>query len=101
MPTVCEKPLANSVADCERIVDAAERTGTPLFVAMVVRFFAQFAKAKQVLDSGAIGAPGVIRTVRSGSYPDASAAWRKGLAITSYYADFAKSGGRAAGPLHP
>ena len=93
LPTVCEKPLANSVADCERIVEAAERTGTPLFVAMVVRFFPQFAKAKQVLDSGAIGAPGVIRTVRSGSYPDASAAWRKGLAITSYYADFAKSGG--------
>ena len=49
LPTVCEKPLANSVADCERIVDAAERTGTPLFVAMVVRFFPQFAKAKEVL----------------------------------------------------
>ena len=93
LPTVCEKPLANSVADCEQIVDAAERTGTPLFVAKVVRFFPQFAKAKQVLDSGAIGAPGVIRTIRSGSYPDAGSAWRKGLAITSYYADFAKSGG--------
>ncbi len=93
LPTVCEKPLANSVADCEKIVDAAERTGTPLFVAMVVRFFPQFAKAKEVLDSGAIGAPGVIRTVRSGSYPDAGSAWRKGLAITSYYADFAQSGG--------
>jgi len=93
LPTVCEKPLANSVDDCERMVDAAERTGTPLFVAMVVRFFPQFAKAKEVLDSGAIGAPGVIRTVRSGSYPDAGSAWRKGLAITSYYADFAQSGG--------
>lgn len=93
MPTVCEKPLSNSVADCERIVEAAERTGTPLFVAMVVRFFPQFAKAKEVLDSGAIGGPGVIRTVRSGSYPDSSVGWRKGLAITSYYADFAQSGG--------
>ena len=93
IPTVCEKPLANSVADCEEIVDAAERTGTPLFVAMVVRFFPQFAKAKEVLDSGAIGAPGVIRTVRSGSYPDAGSGWRKGLAITSYYADFSQSGG--------
>ena len=93
LPTVCEKPLASSVADCERIVDAAERTGTPLFVAMVVRFFPQFAKAKQVLDSGAIGAPGVIRTVRSGSFPDSGSGWRKGLAITSYYADFAQSGG--------
>ena len=35
----------------------------------------------------------MIRTVRSGSYPDAGSAWRKGLAITSYYADFAQSGG--------
>ena len=93
LPTVCEKPLANSVAECERIVAAAERTGTPLFVAMVVRFFPMFAKAKEILDSGAVGAPGVIRTVRSGSFPDAGAAWRKGLAITGYYADFAQSGG--------
>ncbi len=93
LPTVCEKPLANSVADCEKIVEAAERTGTPLFVAMVVRFFPQFAKAREVLESGAIGSPGVIRTVRSGSYPDSSVGWRKGLAITSYYADFAQSGG--------
>ncbi len=93
LPTVCEKPLANSVAACERIVDASERTGTPLFVAMVVRFFPQFAKAKEVLDSGAIGSPGVIRTVRSGSFPDSGSGWRKGLAITSYYADFAQSGG--------
>jgi UDP-N-acetylglucosamine 3-dehydrogenase len=93
VPTVCEKPLASSVADCERIVDAAERSGTPLFVAMVVRFFPQFAKAKQVLDSGAIGAPGVIRTVRSGSYPQPSSGWRKGVADTGYYADFSQSGG--------
>ncbi len=92
-PTVCEKPLANSVADCARIVDAAERSGTPLFVAMVVRFFPQFAKAKHVLDSGAIGAPGVIRTVRSGSYPHPGAGWRSGVANTGYYADFSQSGG--------
>lgn len=93
VPTVCEKPLANRVADCAQIVDTAERTGTPLFVAMVVRFFPQFAKAKEVLDSGAIGVPGVIRTVRSGSYPSASAGWRSGVANTEYYSDFSQSGG--------
>ena len=101
LPTVCEKPLANSIADCERIVDAAERTGTPLFVAMVVRFFPQFAKAKQVLDSGAIGAPGVIRTVRSGSYPG----FRNRLAQRSGHNQLLRrlcpKRRRTAGSLHP
>lgn len=93
VPTVCEKPLANSLADCARIVETAERTGTPLFVAQVVRFFPQFAKAKAVLDSGAIGTAGVIRTVRAGSYPHPGSGWRSGAANTSYYADFSQSGG--------
>lgn len=85
---VCEKPLARHLADAQAVVDAVEAAGVRLFVAQVVRFFPQFAKAKSVIDSGAIGKPGVIRTIRAGSFP------RVGGNFTSnFYADFNKSGG--------
>lgn len=93
VPAVCEKPLARHLMDCYEMVEAVERTGTPLFVAQVVRFFPQFAKAKETLDSGALGSPGVIRTVRGGSMPRIGAGWSSGVANTSYYGDFAQSGG--------
>jgi predicted dehydrogenase len=82
-PMVCEKPLARHLADCEAIVAACERTQTPLFVAQVVRFFPEFAKAKEILDSGAIGKPAVIRTIRAGSY----------IRWSPYFSSFALSGG--------
>lgn len=66
---VCEKPLARHLRDCQAIVDACESNQIPCFIAQVVRFFPQFAKAKAVIESGAIGKPGVIRTIRAGSYP--------------------------------
>ncbi len=88
VPTICEKPMARRLEDAEAMVEAAERTGTPLFVAHVVRFFPQFARAKAVLDSGQLGKPGVIRTVRGGSFPRPG-----GIFGSDYYRDFARSGG--------
>lgn len=85
MAVICEKPLARSVAECEEMIAACERAEAPLFVAQVVRFFPQFEKAKAVLDSGQLGKPGVIRTVRAGSMP--------GWGERSWFHDFALSGG--------
>ncbi len=82
---ICEKPLARTVADCEEMVAACEAAGVPLFVAQVVRFFPQFEKAKEVLDSGQLGKPSVIRTVRAGSMP----AWGE----RSWFYNFEESGG--------
>ena len=82
----CEKPLARHLSDCEEIINTVESTGLPLFVAHVVRFFPEFVAAKSVIDSGSIGTPAVIRTVRNGSFP------RLG-GTNSAYGDFAKSGG--------
>jgi len=66
---VCEKPLARHLRDCYAMLDAVEAAGVPFFIAQVVRFFPQFAQAKAVLDSGALGKPGVIRTIRAGQFP--------------------------------
>ena len=83
-PTICEKPLARHLADCEEIVAAVEASGVPVFVAHVVRFFPEFKAAKGAIDNGAIGKPGVIRTIRAGAFP---------RTLGSFYGDFAKSGG--------
>ncbi|MEZ4864764.1 MAG: Gfo/Idh/MocA family oxidoreductase [Caldilineaceae bacterium] len=83
-PMVCEKPLARHLADCEEMVAACTAAGVPLFVAQVVRFFPEFANAKAVIESGAIGKPGVIRTIRAGAFP---------RTLGSFYGNFDKSGG--------
>lgn len=86
--TVCEKPIARHLRDAEEMVAACEATNTPLYIAQVVRFFPAYARAKQTVESGIIGTPGVIRTTRAGSYP------RRGDAISNaFYRDVARSGG--------
>jgi len=79
-----EKPMARTLADCQRMIAAAELADIPLFVAQVVRFFPEFALAKRQVDAGAVGKPAAIRTRRGGHMPRAWDDW---------YGDFARSGG--------
>jgi predicted dehydrogenase len=57
----CEKPLAGSVEDARAMVDAARRAGKHLKVGSNLRFFPNVQKAKELLDTGAIGAPLFLR----------------------------------------
>lgn len=82
---VCEKPLARHLRDAEAMVDACVAAGVPLFVAQVVRFFPQYAKAKALQDAGELGRPGVLRTVRAGSFPRPNP--------DSWYSSFTQGGG--------
>ena len=51
LPTVCEKPLANSVADCERIVEALRSArALPCSLQWSCASFPSSAKAKEVLE---------------------------------------------------
>ena len=86
VPIICEKPLARHLADCQEMIDACARANVPLYVAHVVRFFPQYAKAKELLEAGQLGRPGVIRTVRTGSFPGFNPK-------NTYYGDFTQSGG--------
>ncbi len=81
----CEKPIALSVEDAEAMVQACEQAGVKLGIGQVVRFFPDYAKAKDLLASGRIGEPKVVRTVRGGAFP----IWSE----DNWYADFFKSGG--------
>ena len=80
---LCEKPIARHLADARAMIAACEAAGVRLFVAHVVRFFPEFARAKAVLDSGALGRLGVVRSVRGGAPPGHS----------GWFADIAQSGG--------
>jgi predicted dehydrogenase len=79
-----EKPMARTLADCDRMIAACEKAGVPLFVAHVVRFFPEFALAKREVEAGNVGRPASVRTRRGGPMPRAWDDW---------YADFDRSGG--------
>jgi len=85
---VCEKPLARHLRDAQDMVAACQAAGVRLFVAQVVRFFREFSQAKAILDSGALGRPGVIRMVRGGSPPSVPSSGAR-----SWFADLEQSGG--------
>ncbi len=50
-----EKPMASTVADCDRIIAAAKRSTGSLMVGHVCRFNPRYAAAKQEIDAGRIG----------------------------------------------
>ncbi|MFF3377442.1 Gfo/Idh/MocA family oxidoreductase [Streptomyces sp. NPDC002680] len=60
-PVFCEKPLATTVEDCLRIVEAETALGHRLVqVGFMRRYDAGYRKLKQVIDSGRIGEPLIV-----------------------------------------
>ena len=54
-PVYLEKPMAITVAGCDRLLVAARRLGVLLFVGHNMRYMNIFRKMKQLIDAGAIG----------------------------------------------
>jgi UDP-N-acetylglucosamine 3-dehydrogenase len=65
-----EKPMASTVADCERIMAAAKRSKGILLVGHICRFNPRYRMAKQAIDAGRIG-----RIVAMSSRRNIPAAW--------------------------
>lgn len=61
---VCEKPMARNLQQAREMVAACEKAGVQLLIAHVVRFFPQYARAKEVVDRGDIGRVAVVRLTR-------------------------------------
>ena len=82
---VVEKPLARTAAQAAELVATCEQLEVPLLVAHVLRFFPEYARAKEVVDRGDIGRPGVLRLTRNRSLPEKSG--------DNWFLDDEKSGG--------
>src|SRR5204863_8109855 len=52
-----EKPMADTVEECDRMIAAAEKAGVQLFVAHTQRYFAATMKAQELLHGGSLGRP--------------------------------------------
>ena len=52
---VMEKPMAMTVAECDRMNEAADRNGVHLFYAEELYFTPKYCKAKEMADQGAFG----------------------------------------------
>ncbi|MEO7449066.1 MAG: Gfo/Idh/MocA family oxidoreductase [Humibacillus sp.] len=79
---ICEKPLSQRWDEAVSMIAACEAAGVQLHPGQVVRFFPAYAAAKEVVASGRIGAPAVLRLTRRGARPE-----------REWFADPAQSGG--------
>ena len=59
---LCEKPMATTLADCERMVEAARKSGKVLMIGQNQRLAGAHRKARELILSGAIGKPLTFRT---------------------------------------
>jgi predicted dehydrogenase len=84
---LCEKPMALTVAECDRMIAAARRSGKVLQIGHCVRFWPEYAKAKEIVDSGEYGKVVAAMFQRLGAPP--------GWSVDNWFVDEKRSGGVA------
>ena len=84
---LCEKPMALTLEDGTRMMEAAERSGKTLQIGHCVRFWPEYAKAKEIVDDGKYG-----RVIAATFQRLAATAARK---AHTWFADDTLSGGMA------
>lgn len=67
---LCEKPMALTVEDAQAMADAAEQAGKFLMVAQVLRFWPEYAWAKEMIDGGELGKLLSMSCVRRSTRPE-------------------------------
>ncbi len=60
-PILLQKPMALTLADCDRIIEAVDKAGIWFSMAYQMRCDPQNQKMKQLIDQGAIGRVGILR----------------------------------------
>ncbi|MCX5646795.1 MAG: Gfo/Idh/MocA family oxidoreductase [Phycisphaerae bacterium] len=84
---LCEKPMALTVKDCDRMIQAARKSGKILQIGHCVRFWPEYAKAKEIVDSGRYGKVVAAMFQRLGAPP--------GWSVDNWFLDESRSGGVA------
>jgi predicted dehydrogenase len=63
LPVLCEKPLAMDVSEAREMDQAMSRAGVPLYTAFCYRFSPSALQIRELIHSGAIGAPRSLRLI--------------------------------------
>ena len=63
---LCEKPMAMNKEECQRMNEAAASNGVNLQIGFMRRFDANFRRAKELVDSGAIGQVVTVKSLTHG-----------------------------------
>lgn len=82
---ICEKPLCLNMAEADRMIDACRDAGVKLMYAEELCFAPKYVRLKQLLDSGALGQPTLIKQSEKHDGPHSAHFW-----------DVERSGGGAA-----
>jgi len=84
LPVFLEKPATRTLAEAEALVAVAASTGARVAVGHVVRYFPEYAAAREMVVGGGLGVVQTARLRRLNSGPARSSSW---------YADPGRSGG--------
>lgn len=71
----CEKPMCRWRDQGEEMLAAVEEAGVTFMVGHVLRFFPEYIRARELIQSGAIGTVGVARTSRINTLPGGPRSW--------------------------
>lgn len=73
---VIDKPMAPTLAECDRLIDLAEASGRLLSVYHNRRWDADFLEAAKIVASGGVGEPALYEARWDRFRPEAAAVWR-------------------------
>jgi predicted dehydrogenase len=74
---ICEKPLALTIPDAEAMIRVAREKGRVLAYAEELSFVPKFLRAKELMDSGGIGRPYLIRQCEKHAGPYSPWFWKE------------------------
>ncbi|MBP6965112.1 MAG: Gfo/Idh/MocA family oxidoreductase [Armatimonadetes bacterium] len=74
---LCEKPLALTLDESRRIVDACKAAGVKLSVGLMMRYHACHQGIRKAIEDGEIGRPVMARAQLTCWYPQMPGAWRQ------------------------
>lgn len=84
MHVFCEKPIARSANESQKMIKACRKAGVQLMIGHVARFSPDYLLVHDMVIGGKVGRVGTVRMLREGRMPSSEGDW---------YSDFAKSGG--------
>ncbi len=74
---LCEKPMARTVVECERMVRACETAGVKLMMAFMNRFRPAHRRIREMMQAGDLGEIIMVRTVQASYYERTEGSWRQ------------------------